>query len=55
VGEGAGMGIFNAANAIAGVIGAALGGWVAGRWGYNAASVLAVVGVVLGLALGVYV
>jgi DHA1 family tetracycline resistance protein-like MFS transporter len=55
VGEGAGMGIFNAANAVAGVIGATLGGWVVGRWGYNAASGLAVVGVVLGLALGVYV
>ena len=51
VGEGEGMGIFNAVNALAGVIGAIAGGWAAGRWGYRAPSVLAVVGVGLGLLL----
>ncbi|HSB80927.1 MAG TPA: hypothetical protein VLM91_19260 [Candidatus Methylomirabilis sp.] len=32
-GEGQAMGLFNATTAVAGVIGAALGGWVAGRGG----------------------
>jgi hypothetical protein len=40
IGEGAGMGIFNATTA--------LGGWVAGYWGYNTVSGLAAVGVALG-------
>jgi predicted MFS family arabinose efflux permease len=48
IGEGAGMGIFNATTALAGVMGAALGGWVAGYWGYNTVSGLAAVGVALG-------
>jgi predicted MFS family arabinose efflux permease len=47
-GEGAGMGIFNATTAVAGVVGAVLGGWVAGHWGYAAVSGLAAVGVALG-------
>jgi MFS transporter, DHA1 family, tetracycline resistance protein len=51
VGEGQGMGIFNAITAIAGVIGAMLGGWVAGVWGYNSIVVLALLGVALGLGL----
>jgi DHA1 family tetracycline resistance protein-like MFS transporter len=51
VGEGEGMGIFNAVTALAGVVGAALGGWVAGQWGYAAVSSLAVGGVGLGLLL----
>jgi predicted MFS family arabinose efflux permease len=51
VGEGEGLGIFNAVTAVAGVIGAALGGWVAGQWGYNAVSGLAAGGVGLGLLL----
>lgn len=51
VGQGPGMGIFNATTALAGVIGAALGGWVAGQWGYNAVPGLAAVGVGLGLIL----
>jgi len=51
VGEGEGMGIFNAATALAGVIGAASGGWVAGHWGYGAVSGLAAAGVALGLLL----
>lgn len=50
-GEGEGMGIFNAVNALAGVTGAALGGWAVGRWGYNAVSGLAVIGITLGLIL----
>jgi len=45
VGEGEGMGIFNAATALASVVGAVLGGWVSGYWGYNAAIALAMVGV----------
>jgi uncharacterized membrane protein YeaQ/YmgE (transglycosylase-associated protein family) len=32
------MGLFNAVTSLAGVLGAALGGWLAGQWGYNAAS-----------------
>ena len=51
VGEGEGMGIFNAVNALAGVIGAVLGGWVAGSWGYATTSVVAVAGVTSGLML----
>ena len=51
VGEGEGMGIFNAVNALAGVIGAALGGWVAGNWGYATTSIVAVAGVTSGLIL----
>lgn len=51
VGEGEGMGIFNAVNALSGVIGAALGGWVAGIWGYATTSVVAVAGVTFGLIL----
>ena len=51
VGEGEGMGIFNAVNALAGVVGAALGGWVAGSWGYATTSIVAVAGVASGLIL----
>lgn len=51
VGEGEGLGIFNAANALAGVLGASLGGWVAGLWGYNFLAALGVIGVALGLML----
>jgi DHA1 family tetracycline resistance protein-like MFS transporter len=51
VGEGEGMGIFNAVNALSGVIGAALGGWVAGIWGYATTSIVAVIGVTSGLIL----
>jgi MFS family permease len=49
--EGEGMGLFNAVTSLAGVLGAALGGWLAGQWGYNVASGLAVVGITLGLCL----
>ncbi len=51
VGEGSGIGIFNAATAMAGVIGAAAGGWAAGRWGYRAALELAAGCSLLGLTL----
>jgi MFS family permease len=51
VGEGSGMGIFNAATAVAGVIGAAVGGWAATRWGYRAALELATASSSLGLLL----
>jgi MFS transporter, DHA1 family, tetracycline resistance protein len=51
VGEGEGMGIFNATTAIAGVTGAVLGGWSAGIWGYNFIVILALLGVALGLGL----
>jgi MFS family permease len=55
VGEGTGMGIFNAATALASVFGAASGGWVAELWGYNAVSELAAGGVALGLLLALFV
>jgi MFS family permease len=51
VGEGEGLGIYNATNALAGVAGAALGGWAAGLWGYNFIVTLAIGGAVLGLIL----
>lgn len=51
VGEGEGMGIFNATTAVAGVMGAVLGGWAAGVWGYHAIVILALLGVTLGLGL----
>lgn len=50
-GEGEGMGLFNAATAVAGVIGAALGGWIAGGWGYRPVLGLPVAGVTCGLIL----
>ncbi len=49
--EGAGMGLLHATSALAGVCGAALGGWLAARWGYHAALGLAVAGLTLGLCL----
>jgi Major Facilitator Superfamily len=55
VGEGQGLGIFNAVTAVAGVVGAVLGGWVAGLWGYNSIIVLAFLGVALGLGLSMLV
>jgi MFS family permease len=51
LGEGEGMGLFNATSAVAGVIGSAAGGWIAGRWGYPPAVGLAVLGVGCGLTL----
>ena len=51
VGEGEGMGIFKAVSALAGVIGAALAGALAARWGYGTSLGLAVAGVALALLL----
>ncbi len=50
VGKGAGLGIFNAATAVAGVAGAAAAGWAASLWGYTAVAMLALGGVAFGLA-----
>lgn len=52
--EGEGMGWLNAVSALAGVLGAALGGWSAERWGYNAAAGLAVAGLTLGMGLALF-
>ena len=49
-GKGAGLGIFNAATAVAGLIGAVAAGWAAAAWGYTAVSGLALAGVAFGLA-----
>ncbi len=54
VGEGEGMGIFNAVTAISGMAGAALGGLLAEQWGYVVASGIAAIGVVLGLVITVF-
>jgi len=51
VGEGTGMGMLNATSAIAGMMGAMVGGWLAVHWGYHAVLGLAVAGLALGLAL----
>jgi len=51
IGEGAGLGVYNAISAIAGVVGALLGGWAAGLWGYGAAAGLALAGAAVGLVL----
>ena len=45
------IGLFTATSAIAGVMGAALGGWVAGHWGYAGVPVLSVFGLCTGLLL----
>lgn len=49
--KGEAMGLFTAVSAVAGVIGAALGGWVAGHWGYVAVLALSVAGLCVGLLL----
>jgi MFS family permease len=49
--EGEGMGIFNAVTAFSGVLGAALGGWVASLWGYVAVPIMGIVGVGAGLIM----
>jgi MFS family permease len=50
-GEGEGMGLLSATTALAGIAGAALGGWAAELWGYRLALALPVIGVGLGLLL----
>ncbi len=47
--EGEGLGVFNAATAVAGVLGAIAGGWCADQWGYCSVPVLGVVGGLTGL------
>jgi MFS family permease len=51
IGEGEGMGVFCALLAMACVTGTALGGWLAARWGFNAAPSMAVVTEALALIL----
>lgn len=51
VGEGIGMGVFNATTALASVVGAAAGGLVAGTMGYVEVSALAAAGNAVGLVL----
>jgi predicted MFS family arabinose efflux permease len=55
VGEGEGMGIFKAVSALAGVIGAALAGALAARWGYGTSLGLAVAGIALALLLSIQI
>jgi DHA1 family tetracycline resistance protein-like MFS transporter len=51
VGEGAGMGFFNAASALSGVLGAATGGWIAERWGYSSTLIMAISGLSLSIIM----
>jgi len=51
VNEGESIGMLNAVTALADMLGALLGGWCAARWGYNAASGVAVVGLAVGFVL----
>jgi MFS family permease len=51
VGEGTGIGMLNATSAIAGMLGAMVGGWLAAHWGYHAVLGLAVAGLAGSLAL----
>ena len=55
VGKGAGLGVFNAASAVAGVAGAAAAGWAASVWSYTAVAILALGGAVFGLVLALTV
>jgi DHA1 family tetracycline resistance protein-like MFS transporter len=51
VGEGASLGLFNSATAVAGVAGAAAGGLVAGAWGLGGLAALSAAGVASGILL----
>ena len=55
VGEGEGMGLYKAVSALAGVIGAALAGALAERWGYRTSLGLAIAGVALALLLSIQI
>ena len=55
VGEGEGMGLYKAVSALAGVIGAALAGALAARWGYRTSLGLAIAGVALALVLSMHI
>jgi MFS family permease len=50
-GEGAGLGLFNATTALAGVIGSILGGWIASQAGFLAAVIFSTAGILFGLIL----
>ncbi len=50
-GEGEALGLFNATTAIAGVVGSALGGWLASQWGYTAVPAMGVAGITLGILI----
>jgi len=50
-GEGEAMGVFNAVTALSGVIGAALGGWLAEARGYGAVPVMGIAGTASGLLI----
>jgi predicted MFS family arabinose efflux permease len=52
--QGEGMGLFNTAAALASLVGAAAGGWVADRAGYPAVWVFGIVGVAGALLLAVW-
>ena len=49
--EGEGLGLFNASTAVAGVLGAVVGGWSAGTWGYEFVPVLGIVGAAAGVLI----
>lgn len=49
--EGEGLGLFNASTAVAGVLGAVIGGWTASAWGYAVVPVLGIGGAAVGIAL----
>lgn len=53
MGEGNGIGIFNASNALAGVLGASGGGWLASQWGYDALAAFGIVGIAVGLVMSI--
>jgi MFS transporter, DHA1 family, tetracycline resistance protein len=55
VAEGEGMGLYKAVSALAGVIGAALAGALAERWGYRASLGLAIAGVAVALVLSIQI
>ncbi len=50
-GEGAGLGLFNAVTALAGVLGSLLGGAIAGQSGFPAALALALVAILIGFVI----
>ncbi|MDD8018086.1 MAG: MFS transporter [Bacteroidota bacterium] len=49
--EGEGLGIFNATTAVAGVIGALLGGWLAAQFGYDTVPILGLIGIAVGIVI----
>ncbi|MGA9119463.1 MAG: MFS transporter [Bacteroidota bacterium] len=51
MGEGEALGLYNAVTAVAGVIGAALAGWLASQWGYTAVPAMGIIGIALGMII----